>query len=201
MVLATLTKAEQLCEESSIRNLDAAGDRLVGMLRSNDLLLCIDRAYARRFIADQGTPRIASDFGLNLVWSRRVVWSIAALRAVCGVASAVLGFVAFGRWGIAWLIVLPVYMARARSSAQVPGGKLPLVGVLASAVVTAYFLLSGGFDYPAAWGLSVMLLSVATIYVYRYPATLMKRLVASTPRFARALVRAKAVWVLRPDEI
>ena len=117
-------------------------EELIELEKSGKLIIGVDRGMARQFYTQVTTSRIKDETGEAPYFEKAIVLLSFVLGPIALLASIVLGFFAFGWWGIIVMVLCPV-MYFTYSSMSVMGSS----GIIG---ITIFLLISVGIH---VWGI------------------------------------------------
>lgn len=193
-ILTALARATELAREESLALLDDAGDELPRLVASNQLLLGVDRSYARDLLTRIDAQKVYSATRVDIRSAVRVTKVAAVLVLPLLLCFIALSFWAFGWWGIA-AIPGAFLMFQFCVNSNMRGGWLSIWLALAFGAVAV--------QAPAAplryWALAGALFAVAHRLIYTIPTPAVRRAALESPHFAEVAIDANAVILKKPD--
>jgi hypothetical protein len=103
------------------------------------LLIGVDRVMARKFYTDIPISKIEEETGESPYFEKMIVWLSFLFGPIALFSSIVLGFLAFGWWGVICLFLCPIVYFTYSSSSVRGGSKL--IGI------TIFLFISAGIHF------------------------------------------------------
>ncbi len=147
---------------------------LIELEQQGKLLIGVDRVMARKFYTDIPMSTIEEKTGEVPYFEKMTIWFAFLFGPIALISSIVLGFFAFGWWGIISLLICPIVYLTYSSSSVIGGSKLTGISILFLIAAGVHFF--GNFNYPWITGFAgVFLFSLWCIRLLYCSATFLLR--------------------------
>jgi len=147
---------------------------LIELEQQGKLLIGVDRAMARKFYTDILIATIEEKTGEAPYFEKMTVWFAFLFGPIALISSIVLGFLAFGWWGVICLLLCPIVYFTYSSSSVMGSSKLTGITILFLIAVGVHFF--GNLNSPWVTGFAgVFLFSLWCIRLLYCSVTLLLR--------------------------
>ena len=176
------------------------GEDLRDALVAGRIRLSIDLGHARQFVQAGELDRLLKKVKVRKTSTRKILTAIVVTELLLLLALFVMSVVALSWWGLLSFVVLPLLVFACWRSVLTPssGGALPRFLMFAG--ITYAILGFIGDDAPVNILIAIasVLLFYSTIMKYKYPSSVIMKLIHRDTRVLSDLIDADVVWLVEP---